>query len=235
MEGLLSEAQVDIQRFLYGGLVFNAFARASGAAHLLQPKRAQLSLALALNWPASNDGDEVSLYAELKRRLAADPDTKDLAIEFAGLPSVLPYLISKAGNDDSPMDLLQSARRLRNSAAMADFRSWRRDLLGSWRKRGTIKRGAQRDVKRMLIAAQKAISLGGPIDVEAGFGLEAGPTGIALKPTVKTKLDVGQLWWGWVNPLVPGKRYTKLLTRMRLADYELARPDAALASFWDRG
>jgi hypothetical protein len=235
MEAQLGEAQLEILRFLYGGLVFSAFARASGAAHLLQPKRAKLSVALALSWPASRDGDEASLYAELKRRLAADPDTKDLAIEFAGLPSVLPYLISKAENHHSPMHLLQGARRLRNSAAMADYRSWRRDLLESWRKRGTIKRGTERDIKRMLVAARKALSLSGPIDIEAGVGVEAGPTGIALKPTVRTKLDISQLWWGWVNPVVPGKRYTKLLTRMRLADYELARPGAALASFWDRG
>jgi hypothetical protein len=148
---------------------------------------------------------------------------------------VLPYLISKAKNDDSPMHLLEGARKLRKLGAMKDYRSWRRDLLESWRTRGTIKRGRERDIKRMLIAAQKALSLSEHVDVEAGVGVEAGLTGIALKPTVKAKLDIGQLWWGWVSPLVPGKRYTKLLTRMRLADYELARPEAAVASFWKRG
>lgn len=233
LEGHYSDKQAEIQRFLYGGLVFSEFARASGAAHLLQPKRSQLSLALALNWPASQDRDEAALYAELKKRLAASPDVKDLAVQFAGLPSVLPYLISKAGIDPSPLQLLEGAKQLRASSPMKDYRAWRRELLSSWRERGTIKRGRERDIKRMLRAVNKELALGEPVDVEVSA--EAGLEGIALKPSIKGKVDVGQLWWGWVNPLIPGKRYTKLLTRMRIADYELARPNAALEKIWVKG
>jgi hypothetical protein len=233
IEARYGEAQAAIQRFLYGGLVFGAFAQACGATHLLQPKRACLSLALALNWPTSQDGDEAALYAELRRRIASSPETRDLEIQFVGLPSVLPYLLSKVQHDASPMQLLAEARTLRSSGPLRDYRQWRRELFAGWRERGTIKRGRERDIKRMLVAATKEISIGGGVEAEGGA--EASIAGVALKASLKSKLDVGQLWWGWVNRLIPGKRYTKLLTRMRVADYELARPDTVLANIWARG
>lgn len=233
LEGhFISERQAGIQRFLYGGLVFGEFARASGATHVLQPKRAQLSLALALNWPTSQDNNEAGLYAELKKRLSCSKDLEDLSIGFDGLPSVLPYLISKAERDTSPMQLLKLAKTLRESPAIEDYRQWRRELLANWRA-GKIDRGHEKDIKRMLMAAQGEISLGKPVEVEAG--VEVGIEGPSASGNVKREVDVGQLWWGWVNPLIPGKRYTKLLTRMRVADYELARPGAALSTIWVDG
>jgi hypothetical protein len=65
LEDGLSEDELKLARFVYGGLLFNAFCQMSGGTHVLQGQRGRLATAFAVNLPFDTAEPEKELLEEL--------------------------------------------------------------------------------------------------------------------------------------------------------------------------
>jgi hypothetical protein len=219
------EEQLVLLRFLYGGLLFSAYAQTTGAAHLLQPKRSRLYLAASLDAPSASYDYERELFDELTRIARQTEGLQEGLIKVDAFPSFLPFLLSRA--PASPDQLLRSALSLRGSGAVSDYRSWRRQLIDDWRDEGKIDRANEKKIREITRAVRRELGL--PEEMSLDVGLSVGLTGVGIK--ADRALPVGRLW-GWVLRQLPGRRYTKLLTRMHLAAREYRHLDRHLLTLW---
>jgi hypothetical protein len=237
MEVQLSEDELAVMRFAYGGLLFGAYAQLSGAQHLLQPKRSRLYLELSLpeKVVSSARDDEEQLFAALRETapLSLGPDCE--VIEFDALPSFLPYLL----RDDpaSPRQLLDNALRLRQRGDVIDYRAWRRRLIEDWRQKGRISADAERTVHELQEASNRLARA----NAEPTLPVKVSGTLVTIEPKalkvklgdvgLETQVPLGQVR-GWVLDQIPGRRYTKLLQRMQLAAHEYRNLDRHLENLW---
>jgi hypothetical protein len=226
--GELKEEKRDLARFLYGGLVFTAFAKMSASAHLLQPKRARLFTAMALGTSSTS---EKELFQELNRRVRATPGFEEVNLEINSLPPVLPYLLSKG--PQKPLDLLRQVRKLRKMKMTEEYRDWQSRLIRNWTDKGFIEPSQERDVKRLIAAFQKHLTVRQELPVEVGMEMKIDATGVGIGLTGKLDVPVGSIW-GWVLSNIPGHRYLKLLQRLSESAYSYPQLDRALGSLWGR-
>ena len=226
--GALPEEQLAVPRFLYGGLVFTAFAQMSGAGHLLQPKRNQMFQSLALAVPHD---DERELLAELDRRIKAAPELKAFNAEFVTWPTFLPYLLSK--DPKAPADLLREVSELRKTQMVRDYQYLRGEMIRNWAERGIIDPGHERDVKRTVLALHEEMKVVDRVPVEAGVDFKVDVTGVGVTPKLSVNAPAGAIW-GWALGNLPGRGYLKLMLRLSLAAHSYARYDRHLNTLWSK-
>lgn len=222
------EDQLVLLRFLFGGLLFGAYAQMTGAGHLIQPNRSRLFLAAALIAPSAAYEHERELFDELNRIVRQTEGMQEALIEIDALPSFLPYLLSQ--DPQSLDELLRSAIELRGSNAVRDYRVWRKRLVEDWRDRGRIDPSDERKVLDIAQAVRRELRASG--DAAFDLGLNAGLTGVGID--VGASVPIGRLW-GWVLGQLPGRRYTKLLMRMQIATHEYRHIDRHLRTLWSNG
>jgi hypothetical protein len=223
-----NEDQLTLLRFLFGGLLFGAYAQMTGAGHLLQPKRSRLYLAAALAAPSAAYEHERELFDELNKVVRQTEGMQEGLSQVDALPSFLPYLLSK--DPQSPNELLRTALALRKNNAVKDYCAWRKQLVEDWRDKGKIDRPNERAIQQITQAVLRELGPSGNATLD--FGLNVGLTGVGLD--IGLPIPVGRLW-GWVLSHLPGRRYTKLLMRTQLAAHEYRRLDRHLLTLWSQG
>jgi hypothetical protein len=228
--GDLPEGDLTVARFLYGGLIFSAFSQVSGSAHVLQPERWRLLTAMSIGASSAAEESEQELVTELDRRIHANPQFADL--HMASFPPFLPYLLLTT-NPLTPLDLLRGAKKLRNDSLIKEYRQWRGDLMRNWLDRGLIEERHEAEIKRILTAIQKRLDVDKSIDVELGIGANVGEKGIGVDAGIKVPVPAGRIW-GWILEQLPGRRYLKVLRRLKLAERQYAHMDRELKTVWDR-
>lgn len=227
--GVLGAQGEDVlSRFLYGGLVFGAFAQMSGASHVLQPKRWRLMTAMALGTPSAAYAEEASLVAEIDRRIQTNPQYKD--IKLASLPPLLPYMLSKEPR--GPTELLRVAKELRADAQIKEYRGWRSRLLRNWVDRGLIEESSERDINRVVRALHQRFRGGPAVDVKAEVGVGVSEKGVGITAGLSIPISVDRIW-GWISDGLPGHRYMKVLTRLKITEHQYAAMDRHLRTVWE--
>jgi hypothetical protein len=227
--GDLTEGDLTVARFLYGGLIFSAFSQLSGSGHVLQPKRWRLLTAMSIGASSVAEESEQEMVTELDRRIQANPQFANL--RMASFPPILPYLLL-AAKPQTPLDLLRAAKELRGDSSIKEYRQWRRDLMRNWVDRGLIEEGHEAEIKRLLAAIQKRLDVDKVIDVELGIGANAGEKGIGVDASVKVPVPAGRIW-GWILEQLPGHRYLKILKRLKLAERQYTHMDRELRTVWN--
>jgi hypothetical protein len=206
--------------FLYGGALFGAYAQEAETAHLLQPKRSRLYLGVELGAPSASFADEAELYRELMRILEAMEELREMNVALKAMPPFLPYLLSL--NPADPADLLAKAIALRQRPDVVEYRQWRNTLLVDWRTKGRIGNEVRRDLARTGESVKRNIAVG-------DSGCELKINAVTLVP--EASVDLKRLA-GWFLQELPGRRYTKLLSKLVLADIEYRKLDRAIDTLW---
>jgi hypothetical protein len=101
---------------------------------------------------------------------------EQIKLEINSLPTVLPYLLSK--EPKKPLDLLAKARDLRKTKMTQEYSDWRSRLIRNWRDKGQIEPSQEKDVKRLMAALQKHLSV--PQKLPLKVGIEAKMEGSVL-------------------------------------------------------
>lgn len=228
--GDISEGELTVARFLYGGLIFSAFSQMSGSAHVLQPKRWRLLTAMSIGAPSAAAASEQELITEIDRRIQMNPQFADL--HMSSFPAFLPYLLLSR-NPKTPLDLLDAANELRADSAVTEYREWRRELMRDWIDRGFIAEEQEVRIKRQLAAIREKVGVDKSFDVEFGVGASVGEKGIGVDASIKVPVPAGRIW-GWVLEQLPGHRYLKVLRRLKLAERQYEHLDRALKTVWDQ-
>jgi hypothetical protein len=220
------EAMLTLKRFMYGHLLFTAYAQMSGAAHLVQPKRSRLYLAMSLGASSAAYRAETALFDKLDAifNQALDPPK-----ELADLPPFLPYLLSK--DPRNLTELLQTAIHLREEGEVRDYRALRTKILRDWRDKGRRFDDLviEKELQKIKAAVRRKLQTGGDASVGATISVKFLPI-----PSVEVQslpLQIAPLW-GWILQQLPGRRYSKLLTRMMLASESYERIDRHLYTLW---
>jgi hypothetical protein len=251
---LPDEKQRRLARFLLGQLVFSGYAQQMGAPHVLAPKRASLLSTIGLG-SKLNHTDESDIYAELRRRIQdAGPGWRD--DELPWTPTFLPFLLERMNRyREGPSILLERAKELRGSPAIAHYRTLREkltaeDALRSGEAKAELSAAADA-VARSLDSSRPELEWFGHVIVEvlpraigvvSGAlvgGLAAGPDGAmlgglagvvgeeALRP-VQDKL------WGWFLDKIPFRSARKLLARSVRAEIDLRQKfEPHLRTVWE--
>jgi hypothetical protein len=220
-----SEGERRLAAFLYGGLLFSAYAQELRGTHVLQQKRARLFGRVSLGSAA----DDQQLFAQMAALPDVAPEAVSAAVEIPRAPSVLPYLLRAAA--DSPTAMLQAALALRVDADLVAYRKWRRELLDELAIGGS----AQEQVAELAaVRAQQERKLG-----DRGVPVKVSVEAVALViPVVKVETHVegkvGPRPWGWVVGQVRGD-HRKLITRLVAAQRSFTRLDLLLRQVWERG
>jgi hypothetical protein len=220
--GQLSEDDQVLARFMLGGLLFSAYAQQTGAGHLLQPKRARLYLAASLGAASASHEYETDLFDELKKIAKQEAGIGDTTFEFDALPPFLPYLLRK--DPETPDALLRSALALGKTGMVRDYRQWRTQLLRDWRDKGRIDTANEKEIKRITQAMVHELKVGDQSNID----LKLTMTGIDASLNVPIKRLLG-----WVLTQLPGRRYSKLLMRLMIADHEYRQIDRHLQAIWN--
>jgi hypothetical protein len=231
LEGRVSagtEEQLALARFAYGGLVFSAFSQLTGCMHVLQPKRARLLTALALNAPSASHEHERELYAALDRRVRRTPGLREIG--FGGLPSFVPFLLAQEC-PEGPLQLLSAIGRLRKDGVVVEYREFRKRLLRDWVDKGFIDEANERGIKKLALRLNDKLSVDRKVDLEVGLSASVEAKGVGIDAGVKAAVPVDRIW-GWILDRIPGHRYVKLLTRLQMAQDRYERLDRHLHQLW---
>ncbi len=217
-----------LARFLYGGLIFSAFAQMSGSSHVLQGKRSRLANSIAIGAPSASNDHEEELIAELDRRIRDDPQLTGVRLEL--LPPFLPYLLLSA-RPSNPRQLLRAAKQLREDEGVKQYRAWRRQLLRNWVERGLIEEAHEKEIKQIALRLVERLNVDKEIKLELGVGAKADHTGVGVDAGIKIPVPVGRIW-GWALEQLPGRRYLKVLRRLRIANEQYGHMDRHLKEIW---
>ena len=226
--GSLPESALVLARFLYGGLVFSAFAQMSGSSHVLQSKRSRLFTAMSIGAPSASEEHEQELVSELDRRIQANPQYTD--VRLGSLPSFLPYLLLST-EPQTPFDLLRAAKGLRANSLVREYRAWRREFLRNWVDYGVIDESHEKDIKRVVLKLHERCKVDRNVDLELGVGAKADVKGVGVDAGIKIPVPIGRIW-GWILEQLPGRRYLKMLTRLKVAEQRYAHVDRHLKTVW---
>lgn len=245
-----------LARFLLGQLVFAGYAQQMGAPHVLAPKRASLISTIGLGSQFEHT-DEARVYAELRRRLRdAGPGWRDDALPWT--PTFLPFLLQQMHRyREGPSILLERAKELRGSPAIAHYRNLREqmtaeDALRSGEARAELSAAADA-VARSLDSGRPELEWFGHVIVEvlpravgvvggALVGnLAAGPSGAmfgGLAGVVGEEIlrPVQDRLWGWFLDKIPFRSARKLLARSVRAEIDLRQQfEPQLRTVWESG
>jgi len=215
------EDDLQVLRFLYGASLFGAFAQMAGVAHVFQPRRSHALLAASLHADGGLAQDEERLYKKLAEIMGQNSGSNNGSLELDGLPSFLPYLLSKGPS--CPADVLREALKLRNLGMIKDYRDWRNGLIRDWREKGLIRAQCRKELAAIGRSVRKELSTPAESTVE----LKVSMTGL----DASWRIPVDQLW-GWISSQLPGRRYMKVLTRLALARGEYEEIGRHVGSVW---
>jgi hypothetical protein len=212
--------------FLYGGLLFSAYAQELRGTHVLQQKRARLFSQLALGTAA----DDQILFARMAGLPDAAPEAVATAFDIPALPSFLPYLLQEAS--EAPRAMLARALELRRDSDVMAYRTWHNRMLTVLAEGGSAleQRAEMEEVRSAL--EQK---LAGPaIPTKVSFSMIA----FAI-PVVKVESEFTtdirpRAAWGWGVRQVKGD-HRKVLMRLLGAKQSFQRLDLKLRKVWERG
>jgi hypothetical protein len=202
----LPDRDLKLAIFLYGGLIFNAYARMSGNIHVLQPKRWRLLAAMLTNASSAAIEHEEKLIAELDRQIQANTEYQH--VQLGSLPPLLPYLLSL--NPRFRLDLLRIAKGLRSDPLIGEYRDYRRKLLRNWVEKGFIDEQHQKDITRVALEISERSKVDQHLGAEFGIGVK-GP-----EAKSKNRVPIGRIWGLFLEQL-PGRGYMKVLTRLKRA------------------
>ena len=212
--------------FLYGGLLFGAYAQELRGVHLLQPKRGKLFGEVAFGTAA----DDAELYARMAALPEAAPDAVSHALQLPQLPSFLPYLIEQ--HPRTPADLLRLALEQRADRDVRAYRQWRQELTDALARgeNALAKRAEVDGIRSKLDERFSASGFDVKLSVEA-FAL-AVPT---PKAEIVTAMHVRpREAWGWCVRKIRGD-HRKILMRLIGAQRAFARLDLAVEEIWHAG
>jgi hypothetical protein len=153
--GLKTKAEEDAAGFILGGLIFGAYADASGSDHLLQNKRAQMFVALVGAAPAPTPGvaRERRLFAALNQ--ATNQDERFKVEQERAPPTVLHHLLAQGV--DNTRQLLDETLLLRDSAAGRGYRKWHGKLRKAWRG-GRHDQAAEAELEAVTVELERRLS-----------------------------------------------------------------------------
>ena len=224
-----SDAPDDERRlatFLYGGLLFSAYAQELRGTHVLQQKRARLVGQLALGTAA----DDQILFARVAGLPEAAPEAVATALEVPSLPSFLPHLLREA--DDEPRAMLAKALDLRRDSDVIAYRAWHNRMLEVLAEGGNpVEQRAE--IEQVRAALDRKLA-GPAIPAKVSFSMVA----LAI-PVVKVESELGtnirpRAAWGWGVRQVKGD-HRKVLTRLLGAKQSFHRLDLKVREVWERG
>ncbi|MFC9585844.1 hypothetical protein ACFVJ8_23860 [Streptomyces yangpuensis] len=254
---LANADEARIARFLLGQLVFAGYAQQTGAPHVLAPKRSRMLTAVGLGAAGATPTAEGAIYEELRRRFRdAGPGWRDEELPWT--PSFLPFLLKRMNQyQEGPDVLLEQAKELRGTKAIARYRELRKALMSENAE-------VSADARKELSAAANAVAsaLDSPreeLEVQRHIVVEvlpkavgavggalvgalvAGPPGAAAGGLVgvvgeEALRPLHDRLWGWVIDRLPFRSARKLLTRSAKAEHELrAELVPQLHAVWETG
>jgi hypothetical protein len=104
-------------------------------------------------------------------------------------------------------------------------------LLRTWIDKGSIDESHVKDVKRILIRLLDRLDVDKSVDAELGFSAGIGEKGIGIDAGLAVPIRTGRIW-GMILERLPGRRYLKVLRRLKLADQAYAHLDRHLRTVW---
>jgi hypothetical protein len=212
--------------FLYGALLFSAYAQELRGTHVVQQKRARLISQLALGTAA----DDQLLFARVARLPEAAPEAVSTALDLPVLPSFLPYLLQNAA--DEPRAMLAKALELRRDPDVIAYREWRNRLLSTLAEGGNALE-QRAEIEEVCGALERKLA-GPAIKTKVSVSMIA----LAI-PVVKVESELGmdirpRAAWGWGVRRVKGD-HRKVLMRLLGAKKSFQRLDLKLREIWERG
>jgi hypothetical protein len=212
--------------FLYGGLLFSAYAQELRGTHVVQQKRARLISQLALGTAA----DDQILFARVTRLPEAAPEAVSAALDLPVLPSFLPYLLQEAAEE--PRAMLTKALELRRDSDVIAYRAWHNRLLSTLAEGGNAL-DQRAEIDEVRGALQRKLS-SPAITTKVSVSMVA----LAI-PVVKVESELGmdirpRAAWGWGVRRVKGD-HRKVLMRLHGAKQSFRRLDLKLREVWERG
>ncbi|MFO0951429.1 MAG: hypothetical protein U0835_09825 [Isosphaeraceae bacterium] len=211
-----------LMRYRLGGLIFGAYAQLTGAGHLLHPKRSRLDLALNLDAGVKKVENEEALFARLVNKAKQLGGHDGTFAQLDGLPPFLPLLLQDVGWNVS--QLLDAALELRSNPSVCAYRGFRQNFIREFSNTERF----EPSVIRELIGAMNDVKNQFNGGREWPFELKWVVTGFdwAVNPL---KLVEDVLKQG------PGRRVTRLLARMILAQTLYDDMTRKLYDLWYRG
>jgi hypothetical protein len=212
--------------FLYGGLLFSAYAQELRGTHVLQQKRARLVGQLALGTAA----DDQILFARLAGLPEAAPEAVATALDIPPLPSFLPYLLQEAA--EGPRAMLAKALELRRDSDVIAYRTWHNRMLRVLAEGGSALE-QRAEIEEVRGALERKLA-GPAISTKVSVSMIA----LAI-PVVKIESELGmdirpRAAWGWGVRQVKGD-HRKVLMRLLGAKRSFQRIDLKLRKVWERG
>jgi hypothetical protein len=242
--GLKTKAEEDAAGFILGGLIFGAYADASGSDHLLQNKRARMFVALAGAQPAPTPGlaRERRLFEALNR--ATNQDERFKVEQEDAPPTVLHHLLAQGvGNTRQVLD---EALLLRDSSAGRGYRKWHGKLRKAWRS-GRHDRDAEAELGAVTVELGRRLS-GSPtvltrltVKGTANAGVEAdvgiAKAGVEVSVTAesdKIEIALPNRFRNWFVDNVTFSRHQKLLLEMSFDRRSFDDLALGLRTVWNR-
>jgi hypothetical protein len=206
-------------QFLVGGFIFSSYASATGADHVVQPKRSRLMLeASAPTGKHELRGwrKESELFAAFKEHCAPVNDVR--VEDLTGAPSALALILYEHPDLRGSPDILQEVLKLRESPSGTRYRNWFQKLRRAWALGQRPKdEDDARDVLRELRRRSGAdAEVTGGVKVDISGKASVGAFGAEAK---FKDIPVHLPRWlrGWVVSYLPFKPHRRFLLRLSLA------------------
>jgi hypothetical protein len=213
--------------FLFGRVLFGAYALAAEADEVFQPKLAALHILSSLKGSEDRKCLQANVFSGLREIARGGKDDITDLIEVPWIPTFLPYLLSK--NPKSPQDLLLEAIKLRKDPVIKSYTAWFRELKKDfdYNREPTAKRMRELGQIRRAVMKRIEVSNEDPTTVK----LHIAPVKASSSIEIEQKLHLSRIW-GWVTNLLPGNRYRKLLMEMVDAERRYRKLDTQLEKLW---
>lgn len=230
------EATLRAAGFLVGGLVFGSYAAATGADHVLQPKRSRLMLEASAppdkrtlrGWQKENE-----LFSAFKEHCAPVDDVR--VEDLSGAPSALALVLQEHPDLRGTPDVLREVLALRESRAGKAYRDWFRKLRRAW---ADGQRPPDEDAAREVLAELRRRSGAGAdatVGLKADITLKAGDGGVGAEVKIAdVPLRVPQWLRGWMVSHLPFKPHRRFLLRLGLAQARYEDITLHLQRLWSR-
>jgi hypothetical protein len=230
------EATLNATRLIVGGMIFSSYAAATGADHILQPKRSRLMLEVSApkdkralrGWEK-----EQELFSAFKQHCAP---VEDMRVEdLTGAPSVLALVLHENSHLAGTPDILKTILDERDSDSGTRYRKWFQELRRAW-ARGRRPEGED-DACDVLAELRRrsgkhADANGG---LRADITLKANEQGIGGEVKFKDVAIRVPIWLrGWCVSHLPFKPHRRFLLRLSLAQARYEDITLELRRLWDR-
>lgn len=230
------EATLNATRFIVGGLIFSSYAAATGADHVLQPKRSRLMLEASA--PQDKRGlrgweQEKELFSAFKEHCAPVDDVR--VDDLTGTPSVLALVLHENPHLSGTPDILKKILEERDSDSGTRYRKWFQDLRGAW-ARG--KRPEGEDDARDVLAElrrRSGVHADATDGLRADITLKANEKGVGGEVKFKdVAIRIPSWLRGWFVSYLPFKPHRRFLLRLSLAQAQYEDITLDLQRLWDR-